>query len=164
MRDSKDFETFFKESYNSLYFYALRYIRDEELGRDVVHDAFEYVWRNFQDRNADDWFKYAYSFVRNECIDHLRHAAVRKRFAEFYVHSVDISVSPTQGEEDGRMAAIRKIIATLPPRTRLVLQEIYVNKKKYKEVAEELDISVSAVKKHLVKALKTMREKTPKNA
>ena len=47
---------------------------------------------------------------------------------------------------------------TLAPRTRLVLQECYIHKKKYKEVAAEMEISVNAVKKHIVKALKTIRE------
>jgi RNA polymerase sigma-70 factor (ECF subfamily) len=49
-------------------------------------------------------------------------------------------------------------LRTLTPQTQLILQECYVNRKKYKEVAEELEISTNTVKKHIVKALKTIRE------
>ena len=38
------------------------------------------------------------------------------------------------------------------------MEECFINKKQYKEVAEELDISVRAVRKHRVKSLKIIRE------
>ena len=52
---------------------------------------------------------------------------------------------------------MRKIINTLSPQTRRVLEECYIHKKNYKYVAEELNVSVSAVRKHLVIALTILR-------
>ena len=46
----------------------------------------------------------------------------------------------------------------LTPHTRHILEECYIQRKKYQEVAEELNISVSAVRKHIVKALQVIRE------
>ena len=57
------------------------------------------------------------------------------------------------------MASIMEAVNLLTPRTQQVLKACYVERKKYKEVAEELNISKSAVKKHIMNALKTLREK-----
>ena len=51
---------------------------------------------------------------------------------------------------------------TLPPKTRHVLEECYFNNKKYKEVADSLEVSTNAVKKHIVKALGLLRERCRK--
>lgn len=159
MGEADTFEIFFKTNFNRFYCYALHLINDEECSRDIVYDALEYVWRNFQDEAVDDWFKYTVSFIRNRCIDQIRHQAVHQKYADFYIRAVERSEEMNSEEEDERMAAIRKAMAELPARTRLVLQECYIHKKKYKEVADELEISTSAVKKHIVKALKAIREK-----
>lgn len=50
----------------------------------------------------------------------------------------------------------------LTPRTRQVLEAHYLQGKKYSEVAAELGISESAVKKHIVQALRMFREKVSK--
>ena len=39
-----------------------------------------------------------------------------------------------------------------------------IQRKKYQEVAEELNISVSAVRKHIVKALQVIREECAKKS
>lgn len=61
-------------------------------------------------------------------------------------------------EIDERVALIRKLMDQLTPKTRLILEECYINKKKYREVAADLEISESAVKKHIVQALKNIRK------
>lgn len=67
-----------------------------------------------------------------------------------------------EDDTEERLSAIRSALDDLSPRTRLVLQECYMQKKKYKEVAEELDISINAVKQHIVKALQSIRKKVKK--
>lgn len=158
MGEDKTFETFFKTHFERFYYYALHLLSDEEGSRDVVFDALEYVWHNFSDRDADQWFTYTVSYIRNKCIDQIRHQAVHQKYAEFYIHAVERTEEQTCEEEEMRLAAIRRVMESLPPRTRLVLQECYIHKKKYREVADELEISTSAVKKHIVKALKLLRE------
>jgi len=39
-----------------------------------------------------------------------------------------------------------------------ILRACYIDGKKYREVADEMGISISTVKKHMVKALKIIRE------
>lgn len=51
-----------------------------------------------------------------------------------------------------------QLIGTLTPQTRHILEACYFQDKRYADVAEELDISTSTVKKHIVQALKVLRK------
>ena len=82
MRELTDFEHFFKENYSKFYYFALRYIDDREVCRDIVSDAFEYAWKSYKNDEIENWKNYIYSFIRNECIDYIRHLAVHKKYAE----------------------------------------------------------------------------------
>ncbi len=65
-------------------------------------------------------------------------------------------------EHDDKVEMIRRLMEHLTPRTRDVLERHYLQGKKYSEVAMELGISESAVKKHIMQALKLFREKMNK--
>ena len=160
MKDSAAFERFFKDNYAPLYAYAIRLTGDEEAGRDIVADAFEHAWANFKDEQVNDWHAYIYGYVRHKCADLVRHTLVKEKYVEFYMQCHDEIEEEADTEE--RLSAIRSALDDLSPRTRLVLQECYMQKKKYKEVAEELDISINAVKQHIVKALQSIRKKVKK--
>ena len=58
-----------------------------------------------------------------------------------------------------KIKAIMGALTELTPRTQQIVQLCYVEHKKYREVAAELDISESAVKKHIMQALSYMRQK-----
>jgi RNA polymerase sigma-70 factor (ECF subfamily) len=90
-------------------------------------------------------------------VDYIRHQTVERKYAEFFLQMYSEKQSEYE-DCDEQIRFMRQILSELPPRTQLVLRECYFNNKKYSEVADELGISVSAVKKHIVKALKTMRK------
>lgn len=157
MNKQDTFEAFFKENYAKFCIFAFRYINDEDACRDIVSAGFEYVLKHFDDDDIENWRGYMLKYIHNKCIDHLRHEAVHKRYANFYLASAEVYAEDLETHDD-RIMVLRKLMDTLSAKTRLVLQECFVNRKTYKEVADELEISVSAVHKHIMKALKTLRE------
>ena len=160
--ETSKFEKFFKENYQKFYIYALHILNDEEACRDIVADVMEYACRNFEQHDERQWFNYSVSSIRNKCLDHIRRKAVHKKYADFYTYVVEHKETMEPHEEDERLTDIKNVIKTLSPKTQLVFQECYINKRKYKEVAEELDITADGVKKHIIKALKTIREEIHK--
>ncbi|MGM9713083.1 MAG: sigma-70 family RNA polymerase sigma factor [Prevotella sp.] len=162
MKRDKAFEEFFRNNFERLNLYALHLVNDEELSRDIVSDAMEYVWKNYSSRDDVGWYRYCMSFVRNRCIDHLRRQSVHQRYVDFIMHVVERDDTPYGNADDERLGDIMRVMDTLTPKTRLVLQECYLQHRTYKEVAEELEISVSGVKKHIMTALRIMREKISK--
>ena len=152
------FEQLYKENYARLYYYAFRFITDEETCKDIVNDVFEKAWQNFGKLNPETASAYLYAQVRNRCIDYLRHQEVEEQYADFYraITEEDMDTSPDEREE--RIRRIEAFIEQLKDPTKTILKECYYENKKYQEVAENFGISTSGVKKHIMKALKMLRE------
>lgn len=158
MEELADFDAFFKEYYVALYSYVHSIINNWEASRDIASDAFEYIWKNYGRIEKSTAKSYLFIYVRNRAIDYLRHQDIRSLYAEM-AFKLDEQFTETEyQEQDYRMHRVRQVMDSLTPYTRHILEECYLNEKKYKDVAEELHISVSAVRKHIVKALKLIRE------
>ena len=152
------FEQLYKENYARLYYYAFRFITDEEVCKDIVNDVFEKAWQHFGELKPETAGAYLYAQIRNRCIDHLRHLQVEEQYADFYrvITEEDMDTSPDEREE--RIQRIEALIEQLTDPTKSILKECYYENKKYQEVAEKWGISTSGVKKHIMKALKRLRE------
>lgn len=162
MRESEQrFETFFKACYSLFYFAAFHLLGDEERSRDVVSECFAKAWTEYRDAPVSQWKAYMYNAVRNKCIDIIRRDKVRQRFVEFYIAMTPVADEGIDDELE-LLDRIYKTIATLPELTRAVLRKCYFEGKKYKEVALELGISESYVKKNIMLALRTLRAKVVK--
>lgn len=162
MEDFADFDFFFKEYYVSLYSYAHSLINNWEVSRDIASDAFEYIWKNFDRIEKATAKSYLFIYVRNRAIDYLRHQDIHYAYAEFSQKLYENYTEVEFKKQDERMMKIQKVLDGMTPHTRHILEECYLHEKKYKEVAAELNISISAVRKHIVKALKAIREEFAK--
>lgn len=158
LRYGKEFEKLFTGNYTRLYHYAFQFINDMEVCKDIVGDAFEYVWDHYETLSKGNVLAVLYNQVRNKSIDYYRHTRVESRYALLYSQLSPLPEENNLTEENERLERISKIIEQLSPQTRHILEECYFNRKKYAEVAEALDISTNAVKKHIMKALRLLRE------
>lgn len=155
---AKEFEKNFRENYSRLYYYALIYIKDSETCKDIVSDVFESVWEDYDKiKDSRELTGYMYSCIRNRCVDFIRHESVKSRYADLYYHIIQNEVNSSDNDHDDRIERISKVIEQMPARTRFIIEECFYYQKKYKEVAEILEITPDGVKKHIVKALKTLR-------
>jgi RNA polymerase sigma-70 factor (ECF subfamily) len=57
---------------DSVYRFILKNLRHEEDSRDVVQTAFEKLWRNYKEVNAEKSKSYLFSIAYHQMIDHLR--------------------------------------------------------------------------------------------
>mgnify|MGYP001050460928 FL=1 len=155
------FEASFKEKYSQAYFLALRILHDDEASKDVVADAFELVWRRTQQEKIENISAYLMMSVRNVCLDYIRKLNVRSHYVQASVQATEQTIhNPDYWDvREDKIQAIMGSLDELTPRTRQILKLCYVERKKYREVAVELQISESAVKKHIMQALSYMRQK-----
>lgn len=160
--DRETFGQIFKSQYPRLYYYALQLIKDPEASRDIVSDVFTMVWGDFASYDLHTLPAFLSKTVRNRCLDHLRHETVRTQYADYYLHAVDLCCQDTPDSEE-RARRVDKMLALLPETTRHVLEECYLNRKKYREVAEEMNVCQETVKRHIMRALKLLREHCGKN-
>ena len=157
MEDKTEFDQLFKQYYPQLYYYAFSFVNSIETSKDIASDAFESVWQNFSYINKETAKAYLYTFVRNKCIDYLRHQNIHEQYVELYTEITQHYIEVEYQEMDEKVASIRRAMQKLTPHTRHILEECYIHRKKYQEVADELNISTNAVKKHIIKALQTIR-------
>ena len=159
--DRQSFEKLFKDNYSKAYYLALRILHDDEASKDVVADAFELVWRRLQDSDVDKLSSYLLTTVKNVCLDYIRKQNIRNRYVQASVQAVGKqSFNPEEVDlHEEKIQTIMRSLDELTPRTQQIVTMCYVQRKKYREVAEELGISESAVKKHIMQALSYMRQK-----
>ena len=158
LEKEKRFEAFFKENYIPFYYFALQLTNDEETSKDIVNDSFEFAWTKIDTIDVANWKSYLLGYIRNKSVDYIRHQEVKKRYVEFYQKLMMENKMSHSSKYDERIYKVRKIMQDFSPQTRLIFQECYLREKKYKEVAGELGISESAVKKHIMKGLRILRE------
>lgn len=157
-----EFERFFKENYSRVYYLALSLVHDEEAARDIVADSFEYLFSHHAHLKDEEVGNYLYVIVRNRCSDFFRKQNVRQRYSDYITYFAEKVETVDWLEHDDKVEKIQRLMEHLTPRTREVLEAHYLQGKKYSEVAGELGISESAVKKHIMQALKLFREKINK--
>ena len=133
MEKEKKFEAFFKENYTPFYFFALQFTNDEEVSKDIVNDSFELAWTKIDSIDVKNWKSYLLSYIRNKCVDYIRHQEVKKKYVDFYQKLILESRNDGTPEYDERILQIRKIIQNFSPQTKLIFQECYLREKKYKE-------------------------------
>lgn len=155
----KEFEVFFKQRYQHAHHFALQMIGDEEACHDIVEDSFEVLWKRFDEIGSESRVAFLFRLIRYKCADILRRNQTSSLYAQRYLQSHDDSHDPNMVDiHEERINQITMLMEKLTPRTRQILHECYFNHRSYTEVARQLDISTSAVKKHMIQALKFLRE------
>ena len=65
------FEQLYRGNYARLYYYAFRFVADEEACRDIVNDVFEQAWKDREQLQEATAVACLYTRTRNRCIDYL---------------------------------------------------------------------------------------------
>lgn len=153
------FEQLFRQLYKPLLCFARTMVGDEEECRDIVDAAFEGLWKHYAEIDEATVKSYLYSAVRNNCIIYLNRQKVQRRYIDHYRQiTADVTQEDSLAEHEYRTAKVRKVLDSMDDTTRGIFISCYVDGLKYKDVAAQRMISVSTVKKHMVKALRLVRE------
>lgn len=151
------FERFFKENYSRLYYYALRYIPDAEICKDLVSDSFHFMWERIETFRTDTALTYMYTHVQHLCIDYIRRSEMKEANVPSYLSMLKEWNATDWQESEERIQTIMRLIEKMPSVTREVMEQCYLYKKKYREVAAMTGLSESGVRKHIMKGLDIIR-------
>ncbi len=153
----KTFDRIYTEHYARIYRYAFQITGDSETSRDIASDVFMGLWKNIASIDLNQLNAYLLTSTRNRCTDHLRHALLVDHYAEEFVTNYS-EIYTDYAEEQEKDELVHRLMSQLPELTRHILERCYFHRRKYAEVAEELQISPDTVKKHVMKALKMLKE------
>lgn len=153
-------EQLFRSHYARMYNLARCILHDDEESKDVVSDVFARVMDTAGTLSSDKMLHYLLVGVRNRCYDVISHRQVRDRVRKLYPHETEtVECTSAAVSDEERIAAILQYAEdSLTPQTCRVFRMRYEDGKQYNEIADDLEISVTAVYKHLSKALSKIRK------
>ncbi len=154
----KAYELLYHDYYVPLVLFAGKYVENEEVAKDIVHDAFLTLWSNRKRLNPTYPVKsYLFTLAQNCALNYLRHLRVVTGNEQAVTELLE-AANEDLNDYEKRLVRLEEKLAQLPEKQREVLVKCVVEGKKYKEVAEELDITVNTVKTHITRALKFLRD------
>lgn len=160
-----NFENIYKVYYPKMFGFAKTYVLTDEDAENIVQDVFLILWEKKDDIEiSHSVTTFLFTLVKNKCLNFLRHRIIQEEYntyiqeeLKFKLYSLELFSYSYQSDEELRHS-IRRAIDSLPERCREVFIKSRIEGKKYKEISEELQISVNTVENHIVAALKKMRE------
>lgn len=159
--DREEFEFLFKKHFKGLSFFALEYVKDYDIAREVVQEVFTNLWLK---RDTIEPGKSPQSYlgtsVKNRCLNYLRdHRKFDHSIIEFEGLDQREYAEHDQLVTEELKQLIEEAIASLPAKCRAIFTLNRLENKKYQEIADEMNISVKTVEAQMTKALKIMRQK-----
>ena len=150
-----EIEHLFRLNYMPMLILAVRILRDKDAAKDIVHDIFSSLFnKNLSVVNTP----YLLNAVRFACLKYLRNQTLRERFFKSYALEME-KTDNNDWPNDEDIVKLKKIIDKhLPEKTREILILKFINKLKYREIADKLSLSEVSVYKHLRNAYNILRQ------
>ena len=155
--EKKHFEQLFDSRFEDLMAFVFSYVKDMEVAKDIVHDAFYTLWENREIIDITLSPKsYLYKLARNYALNYLRHQKVVANNEHLLIYNTK-QIEQDMEVYEKTLEALTSYIQQLPDKQRQTLCACFVDGKSYKEIAAELAISVNTVKTHLKRAMDYLR-------
>jgi RNA polymerase sigma factor (sigma-70 family) len=154
--DIDAFEILFREHQREVYGWIVRMVRNPAAAEDLTIETF---WRIYRNRKRFDAARPFGAWTRR----------IATRVALDYLKSADRLVGENRAPAAQSIGAdpllqrelqqqIQAAFCSLPPRLRAAATLALIEERPYSEIADALDISLSAVKMRVARALRTLRE------
>lgn len=165
--DEIAFKVIFNKYYSMLYYFILEFVTFDDIAENIVQDTFFTLWNKRHElKDNSNLNAYLFTVARNNCLYRLRDQRYKQKL--FISNSLsqdelEMSMSvlnmldPSTYTFDEIDRIIERTLEELPPQCKKVFILSRFEEKKNKEIAEELNISVKVVEKHISKGLKKFR-------
>ena len=158
------FSEIYKEYYPKLLRFACDFIPCKEDAENLLQDAFMELWKN-NDRihEITNINAYMFRFVRNRCLDYLKHKVHERAYEEAVTVERKAALDTLDMMGDTELMAgeltmvLKQAIGNLPPRCREIFLLSREEGLRYSEIAERLSLSENTVGVQLGIALRRLR-------
>ena len=161
--DESALKSLFVFFYMPLCVYSVQFTDSLEVSEDLVQELFISFWeRKAYSIVGINLHAYLFNGVRNLSLNYLKKERpyALQDIEDFLSLSDEEEEEYTEAKINERRQKLYSALKELSPQEYKVLYAIVFENKKYKEVAEELEISVNSVKTYLSRAFKFLRSKS----
>ncbi|MBP0904404.1 RNA polymerase sigma factor [Mariniflexile gromovii] len=153
------FNNFYLEHVQSASNFAFYKCGDKDGALDFVQDAFSKIWVNCSKIDFTKAKTYLFTTINNLFLNTIKHNKVVMEYAKATPYLDKTNESPDYIlEEEEFKKKLQQAISLLSDAQREVFLLNRIEGKKYREIAELLDISQKAVEKRMSGALQILRE------
>jgi RNA polymerase sigma-70 factor (family 1) len=159
-KDKSVFEQLYKKQYKKLYILSYRYVENQEVAEEIVHDVFINIWKMSEqiiiERSLE---KYLLRSVINASLNYLTSEKQRKAKREQYSKGQSELVEEDASGDETELLLIKLETALdlLPPQCKKVMMLSRFEKLKQKNIADQMGISIKTVKNHLTYGFNKLR-------
>ena len=159
--DRGAFEQIFKTYYADLCKFSVKYVRDEQVAEEIVQEVFINIWERRSSLTITTSIKsYLFTAIRNRSFNYLK-LQLPKEQKKVDLEGLGFLDEDNREQEmimDELKEYVHTAIESLPNKCRIIFNLSRNAGMTYKEIAEELDLSVKTVENQIGLALKKLRE------
>ncbi|MFD0990062.1 RNA polymerase sigma factor [Mariniflexile jejuense] len=154
--DKDAFKIIFDTYYKRLFAFALQYTEDKFAAEEIVEETLLKLWqKRTKLEKVENLKSYLYTMVRNASIDYLKK---EKKFVRLDAKKHNsISTKEQYIIEEETHAILFQALETLPEKCRKVFELSCLDGAKYKDIAEDLQISINTVKSQRARAIELLK-------
>ncbi|WP_316793041.1 RNA polymerase sigma-70 factor [Pedobacter frigoris] len=159
-RDKKQFEVLYKKYYQQLFAVAYRYVKQQQIAEEIVHDVFIKIWNKADELNIQYSMKsYLFKAMVNSSLNYIKKEKMdtEKKMVYLSAHGEFFDEGERESEE-ALLAGLEAALELLPAKCREVMYLSRFGKLKQNEIASQLGISVKTVKNHLTYGFQKLRD------
>lgn len=158
--DLKAFERIFRTYYAQLIRYGMSMVRNESVAEEITQDIFMYLWEKRKDIELKSSLKsYLFTSVRYKAINYIKLELPRLQVtSDLEGVTALASTEMVTSESDRLKLKVQQAIDHLPDKCKNIFILSRYGGLTYKEIAEELNLSVKTVENQMGNALKKLRE------
>lgn len=159
--EQRAYDELFRELYRPLCFFAYKILSDFDKAEDLVQDNLLKLWQRREDFDRLEKIKsFLYISVRNSCFDELQ----RKKVRDEHWQGLKGEEPSEQNILDNIMQAevvsrVFRAVDTLPEQCRRVIRMTFEEGMSPKEIAQELEVSVSTVSNQKMRGLILLKKR-----
>jgi len=156
-RDPSRFGDLYDSNFERVYAYVLRRLADRQAAEDVTSEVFHQALANLRqfEWRGVPFVAWLLRIAANAVADHWRKASREQRLEADGPESYP--VNPANIEEVERRAILFRLVATLPPDQRRVIEMRFAEEKGIREIARELKRTEGAIKQLQFRGIQSLR-------
>ncbi len=150
--------------------FAMLYVRSAAEAQDILMESYAYIWEHRDSIDLSENIEaYLFNVIKHKCLDWLDHQNVRRNAEQEILSDsqweLEMNISTLRAFDPAWLydadiiAGIKAAVNDLPPTTRNIFVMSRVHNKTYRQIADELGVSVKTVEFHMGKALRQLRKR-----
>ena len=158
--DKDAFKSLYNRYNKKIYFFSLKYLKNNVEAEELVQSVFINVWENRESLDATIFVKnYIYKAAINYIYNYLKKKAISARFVESEINKGEKLSNLTYEEVffHDLERSINSIVKTLPFQQQKIFLLSRSEGLTHKEIAGKLDLSERTVENQMYRALKTIK-------